>query len=217
MKLQLALDCLTTAEALRIADQAVDFVDFIEAGTPLIKSEGLQSVRVLKERYLDKWIVADMKIMDTGFLEAEMAYKAGADVVTVLGLAPKETIQSAIHAAQRYRRRVMVDSLGITDFDNLFKKIENTSVDYLLVHTGIDQQHAGHSPFCNLKQIHEHNRTVKLALVGGLNERTLTRMADFSRVELVIVGAAITKAANPREAARLLRRVLDGNCPKARA
>src|SRR5687768_2023233 len=114
--LQVALDVVNLHRALEIGKAAVDGgVDWVEAGTPLIKSEGLEAVRHLKKAFPSHIVVADMKIMDTGGLETEMAIKAGAGVVTVLGAADDGTVREAVESARRYGGKVMLDLIGISD------------------------------------------------------------------------------------------------------
>ena len=97
--LQVALDFENLSRALLAAREAVEGgADWVEAGTPLIKSEGLDAVRELKKAFPDHLIVADLKVMDTGAFEVEIAAKAGADVVTVLGAADDDTIADAVRA-----------------------------------------------------------------------------------------------------------------------
>ena len=102
--------------AVEIASEAVEGgSDWIEAGTPLLKSEGSEALRVLKRTFPDRVLVADMKTMDVGGFEVEIAAKAGADVVSVLGLADDGTISEAVLTARQYGARVMVDLIGVTD------------------------------------------------------------------------------------------------------
>ena len=111
--LQVALDLLNEHRAIKIADESVKGgADWIEAGTPLIKSEGMDIVRKLKQRFPNKTLVADMKIMDTGGLETEMAAKAGADVVCVLAASDDSTIVDALKSARKYGTKIMVDLIG---------------------------------------------------------------------------------------------------------
>jgi len=114
--LQVALDFENLSRALAAATEAVEGgADWIEAGTPLIKSEGLDAVRALKKAFPDRRIVADMKVMDTGAFEVEIAAKAGANVVTVLGAADDDTIAEAVRGGELYGAEVMVDLLGVPD------------------------------------------------------------------------------------------------------
>ena len=100
-------------KAIKIAEQVKEYVDFIEAGTPLIKSVGLESVRKLKEIFPDKKIVADMKTADVGYLEVEMAANSGADFVSVLAAAPRETVIEALKAGKELNVKIMSDLIGI--------------------------------------------------------------------------------------------------------
>src|SRR5947208_9746773 len=100
---QVSLDLMTIAEAMPVAETAVRAgVDWLEAGTPLILGEGLHAVRALHEHFPDKPIVADLKTMDAGYLEAEMMAKAGASFVVVMGVAHPSTIKAAVRCKRDY-------------------------------------------------------------------------------------------------------------------
>ena len=102
--LHVALDFMHAKRALQAAKEAVaGGADWLEAGTPLIKSEGMEVVRSLKKAFPEQTIVADLKTMDTGALEVEIAAKAGADVITIMGVTDDATIAEAVKAA--YDRR----------------------------------------------------------------------------------------------------------------
>ena len=115
--LQVALDLMNAHRALAIAKDSVkgDSDCWLEAGTPLIKSEGMDIVRKLKQDFPKKTIVADMKTMDTGALETEMAAKAGADIVCLLGASDDSTIQDAMKSAKKYGTKIMVDLINVKD------------------------------------------------------------------------------------------------------
>ena len=102
MKLQLALDDLTMDEALELTEKVREHIDIIEIGTPFVYQEGMRAVQIFKERFPDKEVLADMKIMDAGYYEAEEALKVGADYVTVLGVTDNLTIKGCIDAAEHY-------------------------------------------------------------------------------------------------------------------
>src|ERR671921_1914946 len=100
---QISLDVTSLDEALETAAIAVDAgVDWLEAGTPLLLAEGLRAVEGLRRRFPDHPIVADLKTMDGGYLEAEMMAKAGASLVVVMGRAHEATIRKVVEAGQRY-------------------------------------------------------------------------------------------------------------------
>ncbi len=209
IKLQLALDFRNLQDARKVADKAEKYVDIIEAGTPLIKSEGLRAVEILKERFPDKLIVADMKTMDTGFFEAEIAYEAGADIVSVLGAADRETIKGVCDAARKHGKMMIVDTIGVDDMNVIAEKIKGLPVDFIGVHAGIDQQNAGLSPFSILERASRIDTSAKLAIAGGINAESAKNLKGYDKLSIVMVGGAITKSGNPEKAAKEIRSVLD--------
>ncbi|MFH0956570.1 MAG: 3-hexulose-6-phosphate synthase [Candidatus Aenigmatarchaeota archaeon] len=208
IKLQLALDFRSLQDAMKVADACERHVDIIEAGTPLIKSEGMQAVRVLKDRHPQKMVVADMKTMDTGAFEAQIAFSAGADVTTVLGAADRQTIKGASDAARKAGRMLMVDTIGIDDLSVLKEKLSGIYFDYLAVHCGIDQQKVGMSPFSMLQQAIEIFPKAKIAVAGGIDANRAGMLSAYPGVEIAIVGGAITGAKDPGKAAEEIRRRL---------
>jgi 3-hexulose-6-phosphate synthase/6-phospho-3-hexuloisomerase len=208
IRLQVALDFLELPRALRVAEAAVaGGADHLEAGTPLIKSEGLDSVRKLREMFPDKTIVADLKTMDTGKMEAEAAAKAGANVMTVLGAAPLSTIRECVETGRQYGIDIAVDLLGVADPVALARKAAELGVAWLDVHCAIDVQMEGGDPLALLRQIREAT-DVKLAVAGGINSETAALAADAG-ADIVIVGGAINKAVDPKKATEDIRKAID--------
>ena len=205
--LQVALDLINGHRAIQIAKEAVEGgADWLEAGTPLIKSEGLEIVRKLKKEFPDKTIVADMKTMDTGALEVEIASKAGADVVCILGVADDETIKEAVRASRKYGTKVMVDVIGVDDKVKRAKELEKLGVDYICVHVGIDEQMRGENPIEITKEIVK-NIDIPVAIAGGLNSETVVDAVNAG-ASIIIVGGAITKAPNVTEATRMIKKAM---------
>jgi len=202
-KLQLALDFIELDRAIAVAKAAEKYVDWIEAGTPLIKSCGLDCVRKLKKEFPEKKILADMKIMDTGALEVEIAAKAGADLVTVMGAADISTIREAIESGSRFGTEVVVDLLGVSP--SRIKEIAMLSPAYLCLHIGIDQQMTGGSV---LSAIHNLPKGIPFCASGGLTKDTVGSAAK-SGADVIVVGGAITKASDPSSAAREIRAAID--------
>src|ERR1700735_800816 len=102
---QISLDLITIPEALETARLALRAgVDWLEAGTPLIIAEGMNGVRALRQRFPGVPIVADLKTMDGGYLEAELMAKAGATHVVVMARAPAETLKCAAKAGREHGR-----------------------------------------------------------------------------------------------------------------
>jgi len=206
--LQLALDLLDLERALRIARLAVpEGVDWVEAGTPLIKSEGLDAVRKLREAFPGKKIVADMKTADTGRLEMEAAAKAGADYAIVLGAASESTIREAIEVGKSYGLGIGVDLLGIEDPEPLVERLAQWGAAFLSVHCPVDVQMRGGSPFRMLERL-ARVTDLPLAVAGGLNSETAPK-AVAAGASIIVIGGAITKAEDPARAARDMRKALD--------
>ncbi len=205
--LQLALDLLNAHRALNIAKDSVKGgTDWLEAGTPLIKSEGMDIVRKLKQTFPDKTLVADMKTMDTGALETEMAAKAGADIVCILAASDNSTISDALKSARKYGSKIMVDLIGVKDKVDRAKELEKLGVDYLCMHVGIDEQMIGKKPIDILSSI-VNSTNIPIAVAGGLNSETAPD-AVKAGASIIIVGGAITKAKDVPEATKKIKKAI---------
>jgi 3-hexulose-6-phosphate synthase/6-phospho-3-hexuloisomerase len=206
--LQLALDFVDLHRAVGVAERAVPAgVDWVEAGTPLIKSEGLDAVRELKRLFPDKTIVADMKIMDAGRIEVESAAKAGARIVDVLGTATDATIAECIQAGKNYGAKIVVDLIAVADPVARARQVEALGADYISVHVAIDEQMRGRDPFAILYEVSQAVQ-VPVGVAGGINSETAAAAVAHGAA-YVIVGGAITKALDPETAVREIRRALD--------
>jgi len=204
---QIALDFVNLNRALKVAEAATaGGADWLEAGTPLIKSEGLDCLRALRRRFPQKTLVADMKIMDVGRIESESAFKAGANVVCVLGVADDSTIKECVEAAKNYGGRVMVDLLGLSDPTRRAREVEKMGIDYIGMHTSIDEQMRGKDPFSQLREV-SRTVSVPVAVAGGINSETAARAIDAG-ASVVIVGGAVIKAKDPGEATRLIKEAI---------
>lgn len=206
--LQVALDLLNLHRALDIARKALEGgADWLEAGTPLIKSEGMNAIRTLRETFPDSTIVADLKTMDTGALETEMASKAGADVICILGVSDDSTIRDAVKSARKYGCKIMADLIGVTDKIKRAKELEKLGVDYLCVHVGIDEQMIGKKPKDMLSAIVK-NTSIPIAVAGGLNSESVVD-AVTAGASIIIVGGAITKEKDVTKATRNIAKAIN--------
>lgn len=198
---QVALDLTDAEKALEIGREAVEGgVEWVEAGTPLIKSEGLDSVSRLEDEFPESTIVADMKTMDTGELEFSLAGEAGADVVSVLAVAADETIEGAVKSTEDYDLEVAADLIAVQDSAARAEELEELGVDFITVHAGIDQQEAGKDPLEELRAVVE-SVEIPVAVAGGLNSDTASEAVEAG-ASVIIVGSSITGADDPREASR---------------
>src|SRR3954471_5932991 len=138
---QISLDLTDRVEALATAGLALRAgVDWLEAGTPFILAEGLHGVRALRERFPNTPIVADLKTMDGGYLEAEMMAKAGATHIVVMARAHEETLKCVVKAGRDHGIKVMGDSLGCADMVAAARELEDLGCGYVIHHIGYDER-----------------------------------------------------------------------------
>src|SRR6478672_7012259 len=172
---QISLDLVTIPEALETAHMAIRAgVDWLEAGTPLIIAEGMNGVRALRAEFPDTPIVADLKTMDGGWLEAELMAKAGANLVVVMGQAHRETVELVARAGRDLGVKVMGDNMAMPDPVDGAKRLEELGCDYIVHHIGYDmrnlQRERGLKPPTPLDRLKEIVRAVSVPVqaVGGL-------------------------------------------------
>jgi len=208
--LQIALDLMHIKRSVEIAHESVaGGVDWIEVGTPLIKSEGAEAIRILRKEFPGKKIVADTKTMDVGSFEVEIAAKAGADVITVMGLADDSTISEAVMAARKYGAEVMVDMLNVPDAVERSKTVEKFGVSYICLHMGIDQQMRGKdAPIDVLKSV-VSSVSIPVAVAGGITVETVCNYAEAG-ASVIIVGGGIIKTKDITEAAKNMKKAMAG-------
>jgi 3-hexulose-6-phosphate synthase len=189
---QLSLDLISIDEALDTAAIGVAAgVDWLEAGTPLLLAEGLHAVEKLRERFPHQPIVADLKTMDGGYLEAEMMAKAGADFVVVMGRAHEATLRRVIQAGRDFNIRVMGDNLGADDRVACARWMEKLGVDVIVHHIGFDERNMIHglSPLDELDDVVKAV-SIPVQAVGGLSIEQAIECARRG-APLVVVGAPL--------------------------
>ena len=198
---QISLDVTTIEEALETADLALRAgVDWLEAGTPLILAEGLNSVRELRARFPETPIVADLKTMDGGYLEAEMMAKAGANYVVVMARAHEETIKVVCKAGRDHGVGVMGDNLGSPNMVDGAKLLEDLGCDVIIHHIGYDERRgisaAGKEAPTPLDELREIVSAVEVPVqaVGGLSIEQACQTPSYG-APLVVIGAPL--AINP--------------------
>jgi 3-hexulose-6-phosphate synthase len=206
-KLQVAIDLLTTEDALALATKVAPYIDIIELGTPLIKSEGLAVITAMKKAFPDKIVFADFKTADAGELEADMAFKAGADLITILGATGDATIAGAVKAAKAHGKGVVVDTIGVLDRVKRAQEVIALGVEFVELHAGLDEQ--AQPGYSIQVLIDEAARAgVPVSIAGGVKLSNIAAV-KASGVKVAVAGAAIYAASDPAAAAKELREALD--------
>ncbi|MBI3268787.1 MAG: orotidine 5'-phosphate decarboxylase [Planctomycetes bacterium] len=206
--LQVALDFLELKRAIQVAHEAVrGGATWIEAGTPLIKSAGLDAVRALRKEFPKLRIVADLKTMDAGRVEMESAAKAGANVATVLGAASESTIRECVEAGRNYGLDIMVDLIGVRDYVELAAKCQEWGVHHVGIHVAIDEQMEGMDPLERVRRV-RGRIGIPIAVAGGLNSESVADVVKAG-ADVIVVGGAITKSADAEKATRDILRAID--------
>lgn len=202
-KLQLALDGALT-DSLAVLEQAHAHVDIVEIGTPLVFREGMRAAQTIRAAYPDACLLVDLKIMDAGEAEADIAFSAGADIVTVLGLGGDETILGALASAEKHAGQVMIDMMAVPDSVARAAKLIELGCDLLCLHTAHDQQARRGSPWRQLARLRAAYPELGLAIAGGVSLALLPQILPL-QPQIIVVGSAITAAPDPGLAARLIQ------------
>ena len=195
---QISLDVTSISEAVETAHMAIRAgVDWLEAGTPLIIAEGMHGVRALRAEFPDVPIVADLKTMDGGWLEAQMMARAGATHVVVMARAHPETVKMVVKAGRDFGVKVMGDNLGAPDMVAAARELEDLGCDYVIHHVGYDERRGlaamglpYPSPLDRLREVVDAVR-VPVQAVGGLSIEQAFRTPEYG-APLVVLGAPLT-------------------------
>ncbi len=207
--IQMALDSLDFDQTLSLAEKTAPYVDIFEIGTPCIKHNGIDIVKALRAKFPDKLILVDLKTMDAGEYEAAPFYAAGADICTVLGVSGMATIAGVIKAAKEYQAETQIDLINVPDKLECARQAAELGARIIGVHTGLDAQAAGHTPYADLNAIASLGLNVRISVAGGINANTVEQVVA-SGADIIVVGAAIYGAPCPADAARNIRRLADG-------
>jgi len=206
--IQMALDSLDFDATVGLATLVAPYVDIFEIGTPCIKHNGINLVRELRAKFPEKLLLVDLKTMDAGEYEATPFYAAGADIVTVLGVSGLATCQGVIKAANAHGAEAQIDLINVEDKVACARATAEAGAQIMGIHTGLDAQAAGHTPFADLNAIAALGLPVRISVAGGIKPSTVQDVVRAG-ANIIVVGAAIYSAASPADAAREIRELVD--------
>ena len=202
--IQISIDVIDLDEAVALARASVQAgVDWLEVGTPLVLSDGLRGVRAFRSEFPDTPIVVDLKTMDGAGLEAEMMFKAGGNMVVVMGQAHDASIIEQVKMAKRHDGKVMCDVMLCPDKPRRARQAQDMGVDYIIVHTGFDERNMikGLSPLDDLPGVLAAV-DIPVQAVGGLSVPQAIETLRMG-AQIVVFGAPLVisgtefKAADP--------------------
>lgn len=209
--LQLALDFVELEPALEVARRVRDEVDIVEVGTPLVKAEGMRGVKALRDACPDNLLLADMKTPDVGALEAQMAFDAGADWMTVIWAAPRVTIAEAVREAQgRPGHEVLVEMTGLEDIERQAARWRELGVERIVYHKGWDEGNVDGRRWTAADLAAVQSLTdagFKVSVAGALDLDSIDTFVNIP-VSVFVVGRAIHGADDPVEAARRFKETI---------
>ena len=208
MKLQVAFDLQSSDEILNFLEKNGDLIDIIEIGTPLIIKEGLKSVLKIKKKFPKQTVLADLKIMDAGILEAQIGFDAGADIVTVLGLASTKTLNGVKQTAVKNSKEVMVDMINHPCPENKWNELKNMEMRLCCLHTANDDTKDGETPLNDLERFYNFHGGKNIAVAGGIDPDMLQKINSF-HPEIVMVGGYIANSRNQSDALEEIRQAMD--------
>ena len=206
VRLQLAMDSLDGDEALNLAASVAPYADILEAGTPLIKSVGINIVRKLKSAHPEKIVLADLKSSDVGAYEANMAFTAGADIVTTQGITTLATICEVQREADKWKRRAEVDMTGVKDPIARAKEVQAVGVSLVLFHRSIDEELTQGALWDEkaVNTVREMcNLGLDVAIAGGINYDILTLLRGVP-IYGIVIGRGITAQPDLAQAAEII-------------
>jgi len=193
--LQIALDAPSLEGAKKVLEQlpGSDRI-IIEVGTPMIKRYGTRIISELRQVTKDKFIIADLKTLDVGKVEVDIAYEDTADAVVAAGLAPPETLDATVHEARRMGIYAVIDMLNVEDVLSKIKSLKDLP-DIIILHRGIDQESGRTCGLERIKMIRQAfpNKKFLIAVAGGIVPETAKEALEQG-ADIIIVGRYVTQS-----------------------
>ncbi|AAY80172.1 orotidine 5'-phosphate decarboxylase / HUMPS family protein [Sulfolobus acidocaldarius] len=209
--IQVALDFINIQDAEKVAIQAIKAgAGIIEAGTPLVKAEGIRGLKRLRELNPNGIILADTKTADAGDVEVEIAKAGDANIMTVLGIMDDATIESAVKRAHELGLLVQADLINVRDVIGRAQELKKLQVDIIGLHVGLDVQKKRGISIVDLKnEIMEiSNLNVIISVAGGLNKDRIKELVNLP-INIFVVGGAITRAHDPFKATEEIVKIIN--------
>jgi len=210
--LQIALDAPNLEGAKKVIEQLPGSDRIIlEVGTPMIKRYGTRVINDIRQIAKDKFVIADLKTLDVGKVEVDIAYEDTADAVVAAGLGPAETLDATVQEARRLGIYAVVDMLNVEDVLAKLKSIKDFP-DIVILHRGIDQETGRSSGLERIKMIREAfpNKKFLIAVAGGIVPETAKEALEKG-ADILIVGRYVTQSRDVERCSPRLPRIDTSN------
>lgn len=195
MKLQVAIDRVSLTTAVQLARKLDGIADIVEFGTSIIKDYGFYEIKAANVNLKHSLLLLDTKTNDEGQYEFEQGFKAGADILTVMGTADPETLASVYEIAEQKNREVLIDLMGMSN---------NSILEIAKFPNAIYNLHNSHDAGKNanllnlVSDFREKFPTIKnIAVAGSIDLEQAKKLAVQNEVQEVIVGSKIVQSNNP--------------------
>jgi 3-hexulose-6-phosphate synthase len=205
MKLQIAFDMSNVEKALEIATQVAEYADIFEVGTLLLYSHGVKAVKLFKEQFPRKQILADAKIIDRGKEAISLFAEAGADWVTVMSGTGKDVIHAACTAAHQAKIQVMLDLVDAASLGQSAMEAKNLGADALLFHQAFDEKES--VQFLDKWEMVKGNTQLPVFVSAKITRDTINYFLSL-RSDGLIIGKSITDSSDPAQEAQYFKELL---------
>jgi bifunctional enzyme Fae/Hps len=201
--LQIALDIPSLERAKGIINELPESDRIIlEVGTPLLKKYGVKIIRDLREVAKDVFIIADLKTLDVGKVEVDLAFEETADAVVAAGVAAKETLDAFVYEAKKLGIYAIIDMMNVEDHVQKLQSLKEMP-DVVILHRGIDMETGRTLGLERIKEIKQAFADQKflVAVAGGIVPKTAAEALQKG-ADVIIVGRYVTQSKDVKRAAR---------------
>ncbi|WP_067141131.1 orotidine 5'-phosphate decarboxylase / HUMPS family protein [Oceanivirga salmonicida] len=210
-KIQLALDVRELDKVLNICESIIDDVDIIESGTLLCLSEGMQSIKTLKNRFPNTKILADIRIMKAGKVLSELAFDNCADIITLISDATDETLFAVKKVCDERKKEVQIEINDKID-ERKIKLWKEIGINKLILHRMSEVVSADENSTISILELLEYltKKEFEIMITGGISINEIKLFKDYN-IGAFILGRSIVKADDPKKAIKNFKVEIDKN------